>query len=440
VSPASSSCCRRRDARRRRLQAKVATLPSVHLNRLLLTRLAELEREGRRKAKEDVIAGFTAAEGERGPRVILAGKSGRAFLRMNSNSYLGLSMHEDVIAAADDATRRFGTGPGAVRFISGTYVHHVELERRLADFHGREAGMLFNSAYAAIVGTLVPLITAETAVVSDELNHNSIVNALRLARPNSKAIYRHLDLEDLETKLASALGQSRRAIVVTDGVFSMRGDHAPLREINAVAERYRERFPEGVLVVVDDSHGVGAVGDTGRGTEEHAQAPPADVIVATLGKALGVNGGYVVSEATMIEYLRETAPLYVYSNPISVGEAAAATAALEILDGSWGRKLLAHLRTMTDRFRSGLVELGFETIPGQHPVVPLVVRDTARTAELVRHLYDNDILATGLTYPVVPLGEEEIRFQISAAHTAADIDYTLAVLADFPQPLAGADE
>ena len=290
--------------------------------------------------------------------------------------------------------------------------------------------MVYSSAYAAVMGILPPLITPETAVISDELNHSCIINAIRLAQPAQKHVYRHLDLDGLERALEQAAGTCRRALVVTDGVFSMRGDCAPLDRIVELARAHDERFPENVVVVVDDSHGVGALGATGRGTEEHA-CGRADVLVATLGKALGVNGGYVVGGRVLVDYLREKSPFYVYSNPITPAEAAAASKALEILESDRGLALLEHLRGMTARFESGLVDLGYETIPGRHPVVPLMLRDTDRTAALVRHLREHGVLATGLSYPVVPRGDEEIRFQISADHTAADIDQALAVLASF---------
>ncbi|MBI4545734.1 MAG: aminotransferase class I/II-fold pyridoxal phosphate-dependent enzyme, partial [Gemmatimonadetes bacterium] len=235
----------------------------------------------------------------------------------------------------------------------------------------------------------------------------------------------------LEDALEAAAGRARRAIVLTDGIFSMRGDHAPLDLIMELARRYDGGFEENVLVVVDDSHGVGAFGETGRGTEEYTGAAPVDLLVATLGKALGVNGGYVASSAAVIRYLRETSPFYIYSNPITVSEATAALASLEILDSPRGCELLARLRGLTRRFEQGLVRLGFEVIPGEHPVVPLMVRDTARTRDLVRHLYANGILVTGLSYPVVPRGDEEIRFQVNADHTEADIDEVLRVLGSY---------
>jgi glycine C-acetyltransferase len=406
-------------------------MPVERFEKALTAELAALSERGTRKGAESVITRRLPANEKHGPRYLLAGEGERPFLKMNSNNYLGMSGHPRVIAAEEETTRELGAGPGAVRFISGTYEVHVELERRLAAFHGRESGMIMSSAYATILGVLVPLITAETALISDELNHNCIINAMRLARPKEKLIYKHLDLGDLEAKLEeAAAGNARRAVVVTDGIFSMRGDHAPLPEIVAVVRRYDDRFPENAVLVVDDSHGVGAFGDTGRGTEEYTGAQ-ADVLVATLGKALGVNGGYVVGSKTLTDYLRETAPTYIYSNPITCGEAASSAEALAILDSPEGLKLLVHLKEMTKRFKDGIVALGYETLPGEHPVVPLMVRDTAKTTALVKHLRENGILATGLKYPVVPRGDEEIRFQISADHTKADVDETLAALASF---------
>jgi glycine C-acetyltransferase len=212
----------------------------------------------------------------------------------------------------------------------------------------------------------------------------------------------------------------------------MRGDHAPLDAIMALAARHDAGFGEGVIVVADDSHGVGGFGASGRGTEEVSGSPPVDVLIGTLGKAFGVNGGYVTGSSVLIDFLRETAPTYIYSNPITPGEAEAALVAVDRVDGVEGRAQLARLRATTARFREGLTQLGLETVVGEHPVVPLLVRDTARTNRLVKHLRENGILATGLSYPVVPKGEEEIRFQISADHTGADIDEVLGVLAKFP--------
>jgi glycine C-acetyltransferase len=408
-------------------------MPTVRLEKILAERLDELGRSGRLKGRESVIAGVIPAHDGKGPRYLLDGEGDRPFMRMNSNSYLGLALAAKMVAAEEEAVRQYGTGPGAVRFISGTWAPHVALERRLAAFHSRSAAMLFSSAYAAVMGILPPLITERTAVISDELNHNCIINAIALARPAEKHIYRHLDMSELEHHLAEASRSCSRAIVVTDGVFSMRGDHAPLERIRALVDRFDAAFAENALLVVDDSHGVGALGEKGRGTEEITRTCSADLLVATLGKAFGVNGGYVTGSDTAIRFLRESSPFYIYSNPITPAEAAAALAAVEIVDGSEGIALLGHLRTMTDCFRRGLAGLGLESLPGQHPVVPLMVRDTERTSRIVTHLRRNGILATGLNYPVVPKGDEEIRFQISADHTVADIDEALAVLGRMPR-------
>ncbi len=410
-------------------------MPTHGLRKALGSRLDEMAQAGRLKGAEAVIRAVLPAVGGKGPRYLLEGEGERPFLRMNSNSYLGMSFRAEVIGAEEHSSRRNGAGPGAVRFISGTWSPHVALERRLAAFHGREAAMLFSSAYAAVMGILPPLITDRTAVISDELNHNCIINAIALARPGEKRIYPHLDMTALERHLDEAARTCVRAIIVTDGVFSMRGDHAPLDRIMDLARKYDAAFAENAVVVTDDSHGVGASGRSGRGSEEITKSGPSDLLVATLGKAFGVNGGYVVADAIIIRYLRETAATYIYSNPITPAEAAAAHQAVDILDSPAGLKLLENLRAMTARFRSGLAALGLETLPGEHPVVPLMLRDTARTSACVAHLRRNGILATGLTYPVVPKGADEIRFQISADHTAADIDEVLDVLKGFKQAM-----
>lgn len=316
---------------------KDETMPVDRVKAVLSGEVDEIRKTGTLKGNESIVVEVIPAEAERGPRFLLEGEGEKAFIKMNSNSYLGMSLRPEVMEAEELAVRRFGAGPGAVRFISGTHAPHVELEARLAAFHGREAGMIFSSAYATVMGVLTPYVTSETVLISDELNHNCIINAMRLSRPKAKKIYKHLDLEGLEAGLEEAAGTCKRAIVVTDGIFSMRGDWASLPEIVKLAQKYDHLFPENVIVMVDDSHGVGAFGRTGRGTEEFTQSPKVDVLVATLGKALGVNGGYVVGDAPMIEYLREKAPFYIYSNPITAGEAAAADKALEILDspGVW---------------------------------------------------------------------------------------------------------
>jgi len=406
-------------------------MPLDRLTPVLDRHVAELEEAGTAKGAEHVVVGVRPAEGDRGPRFLLEGEGDREFIRMNSNSYLGLGLRKEIMEAEEEGTRRYGAGPGAVRFISGTYDVHVALEERLAAFHDREAAMIFSSAYATIVSTMVPLVTKDTVLISDELNHNCIINAMKLARPAGKAIYAHNDVAQLEARLEEWAGRAKRALVATDGIFSMRGDHAPLDEIAAVCRRFDDRFEENVVLFVDDSHGVGAFGDSGRGVEEYVGAEGVDVLVGTLGKAFGVNGGYVASDASLIRFLRESAPMYIYSNPITPGEAHAAKAAVDFVDSEEGRAALAHLRALTSRFEKGLGRIGIETIPGDHPVVPLMIRDTARTRAMVRHLFDHGVLVTGLTYPVVPEGDEEIRTQINADHTESDVDRVLEILEAF---------
>jgi len=402
------------------------------LEPLLTDKLAELQQQGLCKSNEKVVTGMKAAADGFGPRYFLEGYGDRAFLRMNSNSYLGLAMHPLVIKAEAAAAEKFGTGPGAVRFISGTYRSHIELEQKLAKFHGRESAMLFSSAYTTMTGVLPQFISADTLVVSDALNHNCIINAIRLSQPAGKEIYAHADIDALDKILETYKGRVKRVCLVTDGIFSMRGDYAYLGKIRACCKRHEDAYEQGIISIVDDSHGVGAFGQTGRGTEEYTQGK-ADILVATLGKAFGVNGGYVVSSSAVIAYLRETSPFYIYSNPITPAEAAAAGAALDLVSSNDGLRLLDKLRAFSVRLRSGLEDLGFETLPGEHPIVPILIRNTEKTTALVAHLLANNILVTGLNYPVVPQGEQEIRLQVSAEHTEKDLDCLLAKLADFRQ-------
>ncbi len=424
------------------------------LNLYCTMKLGELKGKSAQKGSENVIAKILVPKWLKdgrlpdskedknfGPRFVLNGDE-KSYLLMNSNSYLGLTLHPKVAEAEERGVRNYGTGPGAVRFISGTYQPHVDLESRLAKFHTRESVMIYSSAYAAVMGVLPSLINEHTLVVSDQLNHNSIINAIRLSRPARKEVYRHLDMEELKCILSTyASGENthgesmiKRILVITDGIFSMRGDHAPLDEIVDICHKFEKFFEEGVITVADDSHGVGAFGETGRGTEEYTKSS-VDILIATLGKALGVNGGYVAATKPVIEYLRETSPFYVYSNPITPAEALAAVQSLEILESEEGLERLKKIRSLTFRFKNGLTELGFETIPGEHPVTPLVIRDTNKTALLINHLFQHQILATGLNYPIVPKGDEEIRFQINANHTTKDIDSILEILKNFSATL-----
>ena len=369
------------------------------LNGFLVSYVNDLKSKGIAKGAEKVITKVVRASGDKGPRFMVEGYGDKEFIKMNSNSYLGLSLREDVMAAEEHGTSVYGAGPGAVRFISGKYKPHLELEERLAKFHGRESGMIFSSAYVTSMGVIVPLTTTETVIVSDELNHNCIINAMKLARPSAKFIYRHNDMADLEAKMNEAVGKGKRCIVITDGVFSMRGDFCPFDQFVKICHKFDDKFEEGVTTIADDSHGVGAYGLTGRGTEEITGAK-VDILIGTLGKAYGINGGYVVADKAVTDFLRQTAPMYIYSNPITVGETCAVLKVLDIVESPEGLKILEHLSKMTARFEKGLVDNGFETIPGPHPVTPLMVRDTQETSQIVQWLTDHGVLATGLNYPV----------------------------------------
>ena len=402
-----------------------------NLGKVLSNEVNDLVATGTAKGREDIITGVKRPEGVRGPRYFLKGTANQQFLRMNSNSYLGMSLEEEIIKAEEDASREFGVGPGAVRFINGTFAAHRNLEKRLATFHNREDAIIFSAAYSTMIGVFAALTTSDTIIVSDELNHNCIINAIRLSRPADKKIYGHVNMNQLEERIKESIGGGARLLIVTDGIFSMRGDYAPLDEISELSKKYDSEFPENIIVMVDDSHGVGAIGETGRGVEEHVGADGVDVLIGTLGKAFGVNGGYVASSEDVTRFLREKAITYIYSNPITVGEAAAAKKVIEFLDSDKGRERLKYLRNLTKRFEVGLKKLDFEIIESEHPIVPLMVRDTKKTTEIVAHLLDNGVLATGLNFPVVPRGDEEIRFQVNANQTTYDIDYVVSVLEDY---------
>ncbi len=404
------------------------------LGTALTKEVEALVTKGTAKGKEDIIVGVKKPEGGKGPRYYLKGHGEKEFLRFNSNSYLGMSLQEDIIKAEEDASRDYGVGPGAVRFINGTFKAHRDLEKKLAEFHKKEDGMIFSCAYTAMIGVFNALTSKETIIISDELNHNCIINAMKLSRPKEKKIYKHNDMAQLESFIAEAVGKCQRLLIITDGIFSMRGDYAPLTEIKAIIKKYDNEFPENIILMVDDSHGVGAFGATGRGTEEITNCDYGiDVLIGTLGKAFGVNGGYVVTTEAVTRYLREKAVTYIYSNPITVGEAAACLRVVEFLDSDQGEKRLEHLSRLTKKYEDGCKELGFEIIESEHPIVPLMIRDTQKTAALVQFMKEHGVLVTGLNFPVVPEGDQTIRCQVNGNHTEADIDYVLSLLKKFKE-------
>ncbi|WP_136810385.1 aminotransferase class I/II-fold pyridoxal phosphate-dependent enzyme [Desulfosediminicola flagellatus] len=405
-------------------------LTLAKLDMALFQELATLQIEGRTKPKERVINRYIPPSGDRGPRYSIEGCEGE-FIRLNSNSYLSLSNHPALIEAADEATHSCGVGPGAVRFIDGTYHYHTSLEDRIARFVNKPAAKIFNSAYTSNCGLALAIGSKQTHWIGDQLNHNSIIRAMRISGvpSNHKGIYKHNDMDDLRRCLDEVGEDIERVVVIFDGIFSMRGDYAPIDKILEICAEYNDRFRDGVITVVDDSHGIGAYGRTGRGTPEFAGGVP-DIIVGTFGKAFGVNGGFIAASETVIEAVRQKADTYIYTNPLSVADCAAATRALDICDSSEGEQLLANLKARTNQFRKGLAELGLESIDGPHPVVPLMVRDTEKTHAMVNRLFEKGVLVVGLTFPVVPKGDESIRFQINAAHTESDINYVLGVLSE----------
>jgi len=402
------------------------------LDRALQDELEDLAQNNRTKPAERVISSYIKPSGSQGPRYTIEGEK-QQFLRMNSNSYLSLSNHPELIKAADRATKACGVGPGAVRFIDGTFSYHQSLEKRVAQFAGKPAAKIFNSAYTANCGLALSISNKATCWIGDQLNQNSIIRAMRIAGINraNKSIYEHNNMQDLKRCLEEVDDTIERVIVIFDGIFSMRGDFAPINEILEITNKYSNRFKDGIVTVVDDSHGIGAYGENGRGTSEFTSALP-DIIVGTFGKAFGVNGGFIAASETIIEAVRQKADTYIYTNPLSVADCAAAQKAIDICDSQEGKTLLNNLHERTQQFRKGLIDMNLESIDGPHPVVPLMVRDSDKTQQLVQELFARGVLAVGITFPVVPRGDELIRFQINAAHTKADIKELLEIIKSLP--------
>jgi glycine C-acetyltransferase len=398
------------------------------LNLALENEVTALKQEGRAKAPERIIENYIPPRDNKGPRYKLQG-SNKEFLRMNSNAYLSLSNHLALIHAADEATHKFGVGPGAVRFIDGTFHYHADLENQIATFLDKPAAKIFNSAYTANLALALTINHKQTYWIGDELNHNSIIRAMRIANVprENKCIYKHNNMDELNACLEAIPQEIERVIIIFDGIFSMRGDYAPLDQISGIAGKYHDKYKDGVITVIDDSHGIGAYGDSGRGTEDFCNTK-ADIVVGTFGKAFGVNGGFIAGSPELVEAVRQKADTYIYTNPLSVADCAAAIEAVKIVNGPEGKERLQHLKMRTLQFREGISNLGMESIPGPHPVVPVLVRDTGKTHQLVQGLYGKGILVVGLTFPVVPRGNETMRFQINAAHTETDINYALEVL------------
>jgi glycine C-acetyltransferase len=349
---------------------------------------------------------FLELESPQGPVVQMAGRGDVVVL--SSNNYLGLAAHPDVVEAGIEGLRRYGAGTASVRFICGTFAPHLELERALAELSGTEAALTYVSCWNANEAVIPTLTEASTVIFTDELNHASIIDAVRLSKPDGKVVYPHSDMSSLRDALAGAPADARK-LVVTDGVFSMEGDLAKLPEIVDLAREF------GAVVIVDDSHGVGVLGETGRGTVEHfGLLGEVDVITGTLGKALGgAAGGWVASSEEVCDLLAQRSRPQLFSNALPPTVACSALRAVQLMLEQ--PALLERLRENTRVFREMLVEAGYEPLEAEAAIIPIIVGDTARAIALSKRLLEEGVFVTGFGYPVVPEGTARIRVQMSAA-------------------------
>jgi glycine C-acetyltransferase len=382
----------------------------------LATRLAQARTSGVYK-DELVITTPQAA------RVSVAAADGkpREVLNMCANNYLGLADHPDLIAAAAEALERWGFGMASVRFICGTQSIHRELEQRLAEFLCTEDTILFSSCFDANGGVFEALLSEEDAIISDALNHASIIDGVRLCKAQRHR-YANGDMDELEAKLRET-ADARYRLIATDGVFSMDGYFAKLNQICDLADRYD------ALVMVDDSHAVGFTGPTGRGTPElYGVQDRVDILTGTLGKALGgASGGYVAGRWEIVQVMRQQARPYLFSNSLAPPIAAATLAALDLITQS--DTLRDRLRVNTVHFRSRMTELGFDILPGNHPIVPVMIGSEISARNFSQALIAHGVYAVNFSYPVVPRGTARIRTQVSAAHTTEDLDFAVAQFA-----------
>ncbi|MCZ8167090.1 glycine C-acetyltransferase [Silanimonas sp.] len=345
---------------------------------------------------------------------------GREVLNLCANNYLGLSSHPAVIEAAHEALRTHGYGLSSVRFICGTQDIHKTLEARLASFLGAEDAILYAAAFDANGGLFEPLLGEADAVISDELNHASIIDGIRLCKAQ-RWRYKHNDLADLERCLAEAAAKGARfKLVFTDGVFSMDGTIARLDQIRAVCDRHD------ALLGVDECHATGFMGARGRGTHEHRGVfGQIDIITGTLGKALGgASGGFTAARREVIDLLRQRSRPYLFSNTVAPNIVGASIAVLDLLEGSTA--LRDRLQANTSYFRTAIAQAGFEIKPGEHPIVPIMVYDAAKAQQLAARLLELGVYVVGFFFPVVPQGQARIRVQLSAVHEQADLEHAVA--------------
>jgi len=380
------------------------------------TLAARLGREIEDFKRDGVYKQLNHLDGPQAARVRMEGRG--EVLILSSNNYLGLCDDPRVVRAGQEALARFGAGTGSVRFICGTFTIHRELEQELARFLGQAAALTYVSCWNANEGLLPALLDESDVVISDALNHASIIDSIRACKA-ARRIYPHSDLAALEQALRETAG-CRTRMIVTDGVFSMEGDIARLPEIVDLARRHD------AVVVVDDSHGTGVLGATGRGTAEHfGLHGEIDVITSTLGKALGgAAGGFIAAGAEIVDYLVQRSRPQLFSNALPPTVAASALAAVRCLEAEPQR--VARLRENAAYFRAGLAERGFKPLAGQTPIVPVILGDTALAIRASQLLLEQGVFVTGFGYPVVPQGQARVRCQVSAAHSRDDLDEALA--------------
>ena len=364
---------------------------------------------------------FNTLESPQGPAVRMAGRG--EVIVLSSNNYLGLANHPDVVRAGIEGLERYGAGTASVRFICGTFAPHLELERALAELSATEAALTYVSCWNANEAVIPTLGDAETVIVSDELNHASIIDGVRLAKPAGKLVYRHSDMSELREALRS-VDTGRRKLILTDGVFSMEGDLAKLPDILELARAHD------ATVLVDDSHGVGVLGKTGHGVAEHfGLLGQVDVITGTLGKALGgAAGGYVASSQEVCELLAQQSRPQLFSNALPPTVACSARAAVRVMLER--PDLVARLRENTRWFRSALRDAGFEPLEGEGAIIPIIVGETARAIELSGRLLERGVFVTGFGFPVVAEGTARIRVQMSAALEPTHLERALAAFVE----------
>ncbi len=377
-------------------------------------KLAWVERELENLKKEGLYTTIRTLGSPQGAWLIV---DGRKVLNFCSNNYLGLANHPTLAQKAKEAIDKYGVGPGAVRTIAGTMELHVELEKRLAEFKGAEAAISFQSGFNANLATIPAIVDKGDLIISDELNHASIIDGVRLSKAD-RAIFKHKDMDSLRDVLKENAGKYRRTLIVTDGVFSMDGDIAPLDKIVELAKEYN------AITMVDDAHGEGVLGRGGRGIVDHfGLHGQVDIEVGTMSKAFGVVGGYVAGDRRIVEWLRQRGRPFLFSSAMTVPDTAACLAAVNILESS--TELVDRLWENARYFQGAMRDLGFDTGFTETPITPVMLGEEKLAQEFSKRLYEEGVFGTAIAYPTVPKGKARIRVMISAAHSKDDLDFGL---------------